>query len=63
MNSFDRPIICTVPKKRVSICDYETIVNDRFFEMSFCFKKVTSGLPFYVSQPSMDRSTRGWIMS
>ena len=26
-----------------------------FFKMSFHFKKVTSGLPFYISQPKMDK--------
>ena len=30
-----------------------------FFKMSFRSKKVTSGLPFYVSQPVMDKKSMG----
>ena len=58
MNGFDRPNICRVPQRG---CQYATksvdihLVNDRFFCMSFRSKKVTSGLPFYVSQPLMDK--------
>ena len=31
------------------------LVNDRLFLMSFRSKKGASGLPFYVSQPLMDK--------
>ena len=34
-----------------------------FFKMSFRSKKVTSGLPFYVSQPLMDKKVHGQMMS
>ena len=46
--------------KRVSIigCQYaikRLLVNDRLLLMNFRSKKVATGLPFYVSQPLMDK--------
>ena len=46
-----RIFICTVPKRRCQYVIKRPLVNDRFFDMSFRSKKITSGLPCYVSQP------------
>ena len=59
MNGFGRPNICTVPQKGCQYAIKRPLVNDRFLEMSFCSKKVTSGLPCYVSRHLMDKNA--WV--
>ena len=59
MNGFGRPNICTVPQRWCQYASKRPLVNDRFFEMSFRSKNVTSGLPCYVSQPLMDKNA--WV--
>ena len=52
MKGFGRPNICMVPQRGYQYAIKRPLVNDRFFKMN---KEVTSGLPFYVSQPLVDK--------
>ena len=59
MNGFGQRNTCTVPQSGCQYAIKMPLVNDRLFEMSFRSKKLTSGLPFYVFQPVMDKNA--WV--